>query len=380
MLIGIDAHNLESKKTGVGRYVFNLLKEWQSTVNSQQLTVKFILYFKDEIPTDIPQLESFERKLLNVSSTVKFMNWDLPRAARKDKVDVLFCPDYRGPIGYRGKMAITLHDISYEARPGDFNWPSWADKIFLKWASKKTAQQASVIFAPTEFVKNEVIKYYRVPAQKIVVTPEAVDPALLELPPDLEQAIATVKAKYGLKDKFGFYVGSIFSRRHLPELVAAFSRLAKESLNYQLLLAGRDYTTRQSVNRAAERLNQELGREAVVRVDFIEDSELKLLYSACAFFIWLSDYEGFGLPPLEAMSLGAPVITTEDSSLREVAGQAALLVKNNADPEEIYRAMRWLIDDSVLRQELTAKGRDQVARFSWKECAEETLRAIINLK
>lgn len=387
MLIGIDAHNLEGKRTGVGRYLLNLLKEWSKLANSEWpaslsnrgepiANSEFILYFKKEIPADLPQSESFEYRLLNVGSTAKFMHWDLARAAKKDKVDILFCPDYRGPVLYKGDIAVTLHDISYEAHPEWFNWPSIADRILLRWASRQTAKKAKVIFVPVEFVKNEVIKYYGVPAERIFVTPEAVDPALLKLPPNLNEELAKVKNKYGIKDKFVFYVGSVFSRRHLPDIVAAFERLIKES-DYQILLGGKDYTGGRSVDGLVKKINEKLGRQAIVRVDFIVDDELKLLYSACAFFIWLSDYEGFGLPPLEAMNLGAPVITTDGSSLSEVAGQAALLIKNNYDVEEIFRAMHKITRDGVLREELIARGREQARRFSWKECAEKTLEALI---
>jgi glycosyltransferase involved in cell wall biosynthesis len=146
------------------------------------------------------------------------------------------------------------------------------------------------------------------------------------------------------------------------------------------LIGGRDYTDGRAVDNMAKETNARLGRDAVLRVDFIGDLELRLLYSACAFFIWLSDYEGFGLPPLEAMSLGAPVITTDSTSLKEVAGQATLLIKNNSDVEEIYQAMRRLVDNEILRQELIKKGREQAVMFSWEKCARETLKALINLK
>jgi len=375
MLIGIDAHNLEGKRTGVGRYLFNLLREWHSAGNP---TVKFILYFKKEIPADLPKSDLFECRLLNVGSTAKFMHWDLSRAAKKDRVDVLFCPDYRGPFMYKGDIAVTLHDISYEAHPEWFNWPSVADRILLRWASKQTAGKAKIIFVPVEFVKNEVIKYYGVTPERIFATPLSADPALLELPANLNEEIAKIKAKYGVRDKFAFYVGSVFSRRHLPEIIAAFELLAKEG-DYQLVLGGKDYTNGKSVDKLAKKINEKLGRQAIVRVDFIVDDELKLLYSACAFFIWLSDYEGFGLPPLEAMNLGAPVITTDGSSLSEVAGQAALLIKDNFDVEEIFRAMHKITRDGVLREEMIARGREQAARFSWKNCAERTLKTLLSL-
>jgi glycosyltransferase involved in cell wall biosynthesis len=393
MLIGIDTHNLEGKRTGVGRYLFNLFQIW-SKLNSkfparlaspreagrQFPNSKFILYFKDEIPSDIPQSELFECKLLKVGSTAKFIHWDLWRAAKKDKIDILFCPGYIAPIFWRGKLALTLHDIIYEARPDWFNWPSVADRILLKWVSKKSAKKASVIFTPSEFSRQEVIKYYKIPEEKIFVTRLSVDNVLLFHCLDNETIkITRVKEKYRLKDKFIFYVGSIFTRRHLAETIEAFSRLAEKD-HCQFLIGGRDYTDGRAVDNMAKETNARLGREAVLRVDFIGDLELRLLYSACAFFIWLSDYEGFGLPPLEAMSLGAPVITTDSTSLKEVAGQATLLIKNNSDVEEIYQAMRRLVDNEILRQELIKKGREQAVKFSWEKCARETLKALINLK
>ncbi len=396
MLIGIDVHNLEGRRTGVGRYVFNLLKEWSNMdlrqfcrtteydriVKDELKPVKFYLYFKDEIPADIPKSELYEYKLLKVGSNAKFTHWDLPRAAAKDRVDILFCPAYVAPLWYIGKSALTLHDISYEARPAEFNWPSLADRFLLKWVSRQAAKKASVIFTPSEFSRQEAIKYYGVSPEKIIATPLAVDPSLIEAPHSPiygTDTIESVKKKYGIKDKFIFYVGSIFTRRHLPEIMAAFEVLARED-DCQLLVGGKDYTDNQAVDEAVKRLNAKLGREAVLGVDFIDNQELKLLYSACAFFIWLSDYEGFGLPPLEAMSLGAPVITTDGSSLKEVTGEAALLIRDNNDVEEIYRAMHKVTRDNILREELVARGKEQAAKFSWQKCAGRTLEALLSLK
>jgi len=399
MLIGIDAHNLEGERTGAGRYLFNLLKEWSFLCHSEaegrrilenenisfaslKMTegVKFILYFKDEIPSDVPKSELFECKLLKTRSTAKFTHWNLALSAAKDKVDILFCPAYVAPLFYQGKIALTLHDISYEARPEDFNWPSVTDKILLKWTSRQAAKKAVMIFTPSEFSRQEVIKYYGVAPDKIIVTPLAADDNLQYHSPDNGTVDTSKKLdKFGITGKFIFYVGSIFSRRHLPEVIAAFERLAKES-DYQLLLGGKDYTDNKSVDKLAKEINTRLSREAILRVDFIGNDELKLLYSACAFFIWLSDYEGFGLPPLEAMSSGAPVITTDDSSLSEVAGEAALFIRDNSDIEEIYRAMHKLARDGILREELIARGREQVSKFSWQDCARKTLDALIAIK
>ena len=176
MKIGIDCHNLEGQRTGVGRYLANLLREWES-----QTDTEFFLYFKSAIPEDIHKLSQhttgWTLRNFNAKSNVIFKHWILPRAAARDGVDVLFCPDYVLPF-YTGvgiKIAVTIHDIIYEARPSEYSWPSWKDKILLKWASKQSAKKADAIFAPSKFTKSEILKYYRVNSEKIVITPLAAD-------------------------------------------------------------------------------------------------------------------------------------------------------------------------------------------------------------
>lgn len=370
---------MEGNRTGVGRYLFNLLREWQTAGREKQIAdCRFILYFKDEIPADLPKSDLFEMKLLKTLSKAWFIHRALPRAAKKDKIDILFCPAYVAPLCYRGKIALTLHDIVYEAHPEWFNWQSKADKILLRWVSKKAAKKAAIIFVPSEFTRQEVIKNYRVPSEKVVLTYEAVDSSLRFLVKD-EKALASVKNKYALKEKFIFFAGSIFSRRHIPEIIETFSKFAQKRGDFQLLLCGKNYTSPWvNIDRLIEQKNSALGRQAILRVDFVADNELKLLYNACAFFVWLSDYEGFGLPPLEAMSCGAPVISSDSSSLREVINGAGLLIKNNSDTEEICQAMQRLAEDDVLRAELIRKGSVQAVKFSWQECAEKTLQLLIS--
>lgn len=375
MVIGIDAHNLEGNRTGVGRYLLNLLQEWSKLSSKfKAQSLKFILYFKNEIPLDAPQSELFEYKLLSVGSTAKFMHWDFWRAAKKDKVDILFCPGYIAPIFWRGKLALTLHDIIYEAHPEWFEWKSWADKILLRWVSKISARQADIVFSISEFSRDEIINCYHVPKEKIVLTSLAADPSLSV--ESHASDINIIKGKYNIKNKFAFFVASVFERRHLPEVINAFLRLNRA--DYQLLIAGRDYTDGKKVDKMSAKINKELGRNAILRVDFVADTDLRLLYGACAFFIWLSDYEGFGLPPLEAMACGAPVITSDATSLKEVAGGAALLIKNNNDVEEIYQTMKQIIDDEGLRQKLSEQGREQAGKFSWERCAKITLEYLIS--
>lgn len=370
MKIGIDCHNIEGNRTGVGRVVLNILKEWAKLPEAKKH--HFILYFKNEIPSDIPDLGSFEAKLLKTSSTAKFMNWSLAWAAKKDRIEMLFCPDYRAPIFYFGNTSIILHDISYEARPHEFYWKSPADKILLKWASKVTSKRAKIIITPSEYSRQEVARLYQIDPKKIFTAHLGPDENIVSSEPGSDAA--ETKKKFGIENEFIFYIGSIFTRRHLPEIIKAFAEINRPDC--QFLMSGKDLTEGKVIEKLTEETNSKIGRKAILKAGFIEDSELRSLYGACSFVVWLSDYEGFGLPVVEAMANSAPVITSESSSLTEVAGDAAILVKNNSDVGEIKGAMERLFNDKGLREELIQKGKEQSRKFSWQNCAKITLDAI----
>jgi glycosyltransferase involved in cell wall biosynthesis len=359
MKIGIEASHLEGQPTGVGRYLINLLREWQSK------NLKMVLYFKNEIP-DLDLAGPFEKKLLHSDSKTWFIHYLLPQAALKDKIDILFCPGYIGPIFYKGKIALTLHDIIYQARPDDFNWPSIWDRILLKWVSKKTVQKAKIIFVPSEFSKQEILKHYQIKPGKILVTPEAADRSFREI--DDQNKLEEIKKKYQIKDKFILSVGSIFKRRHLPEVLAAFEKITEQLPNYQFLIIGRNYT------------GQKLSGENVLRQDYLEGNDLTSLYNAADLFIYLSDYEGFGLPVLEAMACGTPVITSSLASLPEVAGDSVLYIQDNSDVEAITYAIYQGLTNQPLRRELINKGLIQAGQFSWQKCAQQTLDALLSFE
>jgi glycosyltransferase involved in cell wall biosynthesis len=300
------------------------------------------------------------------------MNWDLSQAAKRDKIDMLFCPDYRAPIFYRGNTSIILHDISYEARPNEFFWKSPADKILLKWASKVTSRRAKMIITPSEYSRQEVARLYHIDLDKIFTAHLGPDENIVssESGSDAEET----KKKFGIEKEFIFYIGSIFTRRHVPEIIQAFTQIDRPGC--QFVLSGKDLTEGKKIERLIHEANSKLGRKGVLKIGFVEDSELRSLYGACSFVIWLSDYEGFGLPVVEAMANGAPVITSQSSSLTEVAGDATILIKNNSDVGEIKSAMEKLFKDGDLRQELIRKGKEQAKKFSWQNCAKITLNAI----
>ncbi len=383
MIIGIDSHNLEGQRTGVGRYLLNLLREW-SKLDLAPFGVSFILYFKQSIPEDIPQNSHFTKKLLKapfgIQSNAFFTHFLLSKAMGRDRLDLLFCPNYVAPIFCPGKIALTLHDIIYEARPKEYNWPSWADKILLRWVSRKAAKKAKAIFVPSQFSKKEVIRHYHVNPKKVHVTHLAADDEFKKL------SFKTVEAKlqYGLKDKFILYVGSIFNRRHISELIRAFEETSKKLPDYQLLLIGKNFTNpfidiEKLINKTNRRLKSATPKTVLQFDSPKRPEDLVLLYNMAELFVYLSTYEGFGLPPLEAMACGTPVVTSNTSSIPEVVGNSAILVNDPTNIGEISKAMQKGLTDKNLRKELIEKGLERVKKFSWERCAESTLRVLLNL-
>jgi len=380
MRIGIDCHNLEGQRTGVGRYVWNLLRQF-SIFNFQ---TSFFLYFKNDTPKDIHELlHNFRGRenyvqihVLDTKSNALFKHFYLPRAARQDKVDVLFCPDYVLPLRLdrRIKAAVTIHDIIYEARPEDYSWPSWKDKVLLKWASKQSAKKADIIFVPSGFTKSEVLKYYKVNPQKIIVTPLATDRVFKEAP-------SLAKGEVEGVGKFILFVGSIFNRRFLPQKIQGFTEFAKTRKDFKFLIIGNNHTKPyQDIGNYIAQANNKLGREAIVWRKYVEsDGELAKIYNASFATIWLSSYEGFGLPILESMACGTPVITSPHGSLPEIAGDAAMYVAHPQNSQEIASALTRLVSDDFYRNELISKGLARAAQFSWQKCARETIDKLLAL-
>lgn len=383
MIIGIDGHDLEGRRTGVGRYLISILRAWEE---ANVLTRnRVVLFFKREIPSDLPQ--RLEPRLLRSPikhpSNALFIHWLLPRAAKRENLDILWCPGYVAPLwlprrGWRGArvpLVLTLHDIIYEAHPQLFNWRGPQDRFLLKFVSKSAAKRAARILAPSAFTAHEVERLYRIPAGRVNITPEATDASFRPMPesPDVR---ATAN-RYGVTGPYCFFVGSIFTRRRIPECINAFAQIGADFPEHQFLIAGENLTNPRVnlVERIAD-ANIRLRRRAVIWIHALASEDLPALYNAADATIWLSDYEGFGLPPLESLACGTPVITTRAGALPETVGGCARFVENSSDSAAIAEALHDVLGNAALRQQLSACGPQRAAQFSWDRCAEKTLAAL----
>lgn len=376
MNIGLNGRYLGKNKTGVGRYLFSLLQEWKRNPQGH----KFYVYVSnEELTPEDQQLFSPDSPLilrrvgrpLRTQSFHLWYNWTFPRAMVRDSIDWFFSPDYFSPllISRKIRRSQALHDISFVTRPKTF---SFLFRFYCFIWSVIPSHSANLIFAVSEYTKNEIFRFLHIPEKKIIVAAGASDPIFRPG----EQKI-TPKIP-GLSGPFFLFVGKILNRRHLPELLEGFFRVMKDrsDTTTQLLVRGANETVPfQDIQGQIKRINDTCCRPAVLCLDYIHDSTLIELYQNTLGFCYLSTYEGFGLPVLEALACGSPVITVQATSIPEVAGDAALYV-NPKDPRDIAAALQQLLSNESLRASLRENGLLRAHAFSWKITAKVILDSI----
>ncbi|PKO23222.1 MAG: glycosyltransferase family 1 protein [Chloroflexi bacterium HGW-Chloroflexi-1] len=283
--------------------------------------------------------------------------------------DVLFVPAHVLPLIHPRRSVATVHDVGYLFYP-EAHHP--ADRRYLDWSTGWNARRSAAVLADSAATKADLVRAYGVDPGGVHVVYLGRDAALA--PVRDADALARVRARYGIGERYLLYVGTLQPRKNLARLVDAFAPLAGDPAldGVQLVLAGkRGWLDDDLAPRVAR-----LGLSERVRFPgYVADADLPALLSGARAFVFPSLYEGFGIPVLEAQSCGVPVMTSNNSSLPEVAGDAALLVDPH-DVDAIAEAMCRLVTDDALRAELVRRGFENVKRFSWEKCARETLEVL----
>ncbi len=285
--------------------------------------------------------------------------------------DVLFVPAHVLPLWRPRRSLVTIHDLGYRRFPQAH---PWRQRLYLDWSTRWSARVATCILADSQATRADLISAYGVPASKIVVVYPGRSEDLARV--DDPARLAETRARYGLQAPYLLYVGSLQPRKNLTRLVQAFARCLSysEDVTGQLMLAiaGSPAWLSDSILREPQRL----GIAGRVRfLGYVDSVDLAALLSGAAAFVFPSLYEGFGFPVLEAQACGAPVLTSNTSSLPEVAGEGAWLV-DPTDVDAIADGMRRLLCDEALRRSLIERGYANVRRFSWRRAAAETLQVI----
>jgi glycosyltransferase involved in cell wall biosynthesis len=354
--IGIDARELLGHPTGVGRYLGELVRRWigREDADSREL----ILYTPE--PLSFLDTVSADRRVHQVvAGTGRGTWWEQTRlrsAVRANPPDVFFAGAYTAPLALGVPLAVTIHDVSFAAHPEWFTPSEGARRRLL---TRQAARTACVIFTDSEFSRREIL-------ERLGASPDR----LRVIPPGVTRRAEGATSR----DPLVLFVGSIFNRRRLPATMAAFGVAAGAVPGARLVIAGSDrsYPPVDFARLAAE---TGIGGQIELR-SFVSEAELDALYAQASVFVFLSEYEGFGLTPLEALSAGVPVVVLDTPVAREVYGEAAWYVSPDDDVRDAAAAMRTLLQHPAIGRQLLAHAPDVLARYSWDRAAAETLAAI----
>ncbi len=274
-----------------------------------------------------------------------------------------FCaPRFRAP---RRRLVVTIHDCTFVTHP-EFHLPGNVEHCLR--GTRLAIERADMLIAVSESTRRDLIERMGAPADRIVVTHEAADPRLARVTDATR--LEAVRQRYGLPEQFVLSLGAMEPRKNLSRLLEAFAALAPAvRKDVSLVVAGAKGWLNDSVHEQVNKLG--LG-DSVRFAGYIEEEDLAAVYSLATVFAYPSLWEGFGLPVLEAMACGTPVLTSNLSSLPEVAGDAALLV-SPSDVDAIAEGLGRLLEDAALRRELSERGYRRAAHFSWERCARETV-------
>jgi len=354
MRLGIDARELSGKPTGVGRYLSGLLREW--TAPDAKHGHQILLY--SHRPVD-HQGHNCEVRLVPGSGGTLWEQRDLRRALGADAVDVLFSPAYSTPLFTPVPRVVALHDISFVARP---EWFGWREGLRRRFFARQSARVANTVVTISAFSKSEIVGRLGVSPEKVSVIPPGIDP------PGIGQPSGDAPGEAHI-----LFVGSIFNRRHVPELIAAFTHLARRHTDAWLHLVG-DNRSHPHQDLAAL-IAASPARERILRHRYVSDAELQDLYRQARAFVFLSEYEGLGLTPLEALAAGVPSLLLDTPVARESCGPAALYVGLDSE-ERIAAEIERLVYDTAVRRSLLSEARATLARYDWTAAARDTLRTL----
>ncbi|HPN96441.1 MAG TPA: glycosyltransferase family 1 protein [Candidatus Moranbacteria bacterium] len=381
MKIAIDARCLmEGRRTGVEEYLLNLILNLLE-IDTKNEYVLFLNSWKNP---------KFDFSVFSRFKNVRIKRWRVPNKILNfsfwylgwphiDKLaggaDIVFMPNIIfGSVSKEAKLIVTIHDLSFERHNEYFSPKRKMWHIFIN--PKKICQKADKIIAVSSSSKNDLVSFYKISPEKVMVIHNGVDDKFKIINRNDEKLIK-IKEKYDLPYKFILYLGTIEPRKNIFGIIRAFNRWQKkaeisgdeELTKYKLVIAGEKGWMQEKIFREIETSDY---KEKIQVINFVRDEDKEYVYNLASLFVYPSFFEGFGFPPLEAMKCGVPVIASNNSSLPEVVGGGGLLIDPDK-PDEIYKAMKEVLTDKKLREDITKKGLEKSLEFGWKKTARATL-------
>lgn len=359
MRIALDVHSIGMRKTGNETYMRNLVEQL-SALEQPEMD----LHFYHTLPDKAYERRAWRGRVhrLRPHASVLRIPLSFPAALFAHGIDLAHFQYFAPPL-CRCKTIVTIHDISYEFFPEYFD-PR--ERACMKLLIPLSGRRAAHVITISEYSRKQLIETYGLREERVSVTYLGVSPDFRRLP---EQQARAVTERFGLDEPFILGVGNVQPRKNLIRLIRAYARLRKEkSIPHQLVLVG------QAAWKAGE-VQDEIARlgvaGAVKTTGYVSDAELVGLYNRAGLFAFPSLYEGFGLPIVEAMACGTPVVTSNVTCMPEVAGDAALMVDPLSE-REISQAILRVIDSAPLASRMRSKGLEHCRRFNWRKVAEQT--------
>lgn len=363
MRIGVDARELQGRPTGVGRYLTEILGAWLTSAGPHE----FHLYAPSENGPMLGFSEphaAFTAHMTTGATGTRWEQWTLPRALRSDDMQVLFAPAYSAPVWCPCPVGLTMHDVSFCAHP---EWFSRREGIRRRWLAGRCAERASALLTVSEFSAAEIERWLGIPRHRIHVVPNGVDHIQRRPQPDVRW-LSRHQAPHVIS------VGSVFNRRHVPALIQAFARAFSGIPGARLSIAGENRTfPRLNLNALA--MAAGVGAQTTIS-DYASPAAVDALFDDADLAVFVSEYEGFGLPMLEALARGVPVVVADTAVSREVCRNAATFVP----PGDVAALAKALDAVRTQRERLAEQLRGAgvvLDHYRWGHTASETLAHLL---
>ncbi len=372
--IGVNAHLLSFtpgyRRAGVSQYTEQIVRHLMATVSNSGDTLTVFAgpdappngYVADEVAWRTSRLPTG-----HAPGRIVWEQFVAPFATAWAHLDVLLCPVNVVPLAGRVPSVVTVHDLAFLAHPEAFHVTK---RRYLAAMTRLSVHRARHVIAVSSHTRDDLVRHFGVRPERVTVVPNAVDARFQ--PADDDHAITRFKAEHHLPDRFILFVGTLEPRKNLRRLIEAFASLANDETETTLVIVGASGWLTSDLAPLVS--THGLG-ERITFAGYVSDDDLPHWYRAATVFCYPSLYEGFGLPVLEAMACGTPVITSRTSSLPELTGDAAVLV-DPTDVAELARALKTVLADESRRHTMSRTGLARASAYSWERTAAATLEVI----
>lgn len=367
MRIGIDARFYGPIGKGLGRYTQKLIENLEKIDESNKY---FIFLRKDNFKDYVPKNKNFHKVLADFKWYTFSEQFKFPRLLNKYHLDLVHFPHFNVPLFYFGKFIVTIHDlilIHFPTRRGSTLGPIlyWFKFMAYKIAIRSAIFRSEKVIAVSKFTRNDILNVYKkIPSEKIYVTYEACDDFCM-LSPNKDKEILS---RYGIIKPYLIYVGNVYPHKNPERLVLAFKKINEKFPDVKLVfVGGEDYFYLR-----LKKLVLEKNVKNVIFAGFVPDYELDVIFHNALAYIRPSLYEGFELPPLEAMAKGVPVLSSSHDCALEILEDSALYFKGE-NVDDMAKAIGMVVIDDKLRENLVEKGYRQIQKYNWRRMGRKTL-------